>query len=740
MKKIHCLSLALSLFLASQLAAQPSFLKIFNHPSAATSLAELPNGNIMVGEMGIRENISSNLLCLSPSGSPIWSVEYSAFYKTYLVDMVADGQGNTIAMILVREDISTFDLPLTIVLVKFDQNGQKIWDVALGKTSDQSLYYDMAGTPDGGFIVAYTLVFSGGGGGTACVKLGADNKVEWAKVFSTGGFQTYYSLKVLPDGNFLLGMSAGQSSGSSVSMLNPSGQVIWTKTYQNARIAGLDYFANGDLLLSGLWGATQISFVARTDAQGNLRWAKTMSLSDFGDRGAIVTPAGNIIANNYAINSLSRIIIQFTGDGELDWIRNIASNFSARGESICLSDGSFAIVGSKHVGFDYFTILAKTNSEGQVAGCETGLRCVQTTEIDLMLGPAVEVNSTPFQVDTTMEGVVTPIFVSSEDYCEPYQLPKPDFVIPDTVCLNDCINITGLDQAYAETWRWKLNGFWPSTSNEQDPSPVCAREVGDFTFTQVISFRDCLDTFSANINVQPVPQPNIGMDTVLCEAESLKLNATSLNTDHYVWNDQVEGPVRVVTESGKYAVTASNEYCSTSDEIEVVIFKAEFPDAELDLGPDQTLCDLLTYSLDSRIAGINEYTWNDGLKGSAREVNKSGYYELTASAFGCELVDGVEIIFEECDGKLYIPNSFSPNFDGINDKFEVLGVDFQPVQLLVFDRWGDLVFKSQPGNFAWDGQVRGVPGLLGVYTYMFSYIDKLEGPVKVTGGDVQLIR
>jgi gliding motility-associated-like protein len=734
MKKTIQLALAIWL-LATSLSAQQTFLKKFNHFGVATSLAQLPNGNIVLGEMSLATHGPSNLICLSPTGTLLWSVQYSAFYNARLVDMVTADDGNIVALVLVNEDISTLAPPFTVTMVKIGQNGQKIWDLALGKTSNQDLYYDMSKTPDGGILAGFTSSTAS----TICTKVGANGQVLWSRAYGSAGVGRYNAIQSKPDGNILLSTQAPGIFDSYLLQLDPTGQVIWAKAIPNARISGIAFFANGDLLLSGLWN-NGVAFIARADAQANIFWVKTMSLSDFGDRGAIVTPTGKIMANNYALGSLSRIIIQFDGNGELEWVRNIASNFSARGESISTADGGYAVVGSRQEGFNYATMLAKTNTEGLVEGCETGLRCVETTSLSPLPATSVTISSSTLTVDTAMEGAITPIFLSADDYCEPYELPDAAFTVPDTICQHECISPTDLHQQDAEAWDWDFGGFTPSDSDQQDPGPICAGSTGNFIFTQIISFKDCLDTFSMTINVQPAPQPDLGDDITICEATSLKLDATTALATQYVWQDQASGPIRTVTESGKYIVEASSAYCTSSDTIRVVIFKNLFPSASLNLGPDQVLCDYLTYPLEASIYGITTYTWNDGTTGSSRVVNTSGYYELTASAFGCSITDGVQIDFEECKGKLYLPNAFSPNYDGINDLFEVLGQDFQPLLLRVFDRWGDFVFESQEGNFAWDGQVRGQPGQPGIYTYLFIYQDRLDGPKKVIGGDVLLTR
>jgi trimeric autotransporter adhesin len=56
---------------------------------------------------------------------------------------------------------------------------------------------------------------------------------------------------------------------------------------------------------------------------------------------------------------------------------------------------------------------------------------------------------------------------------------------------------------------------------------------------------------------------------------------------------------------------------------------------------------------------------------------------------------------------VYIPNSFTPNGDGLNDELAVFGFGFSDLQMTVYDRWGRLIFKSNGDQQSWDGKIYG---------------------------------
>ncbi|MCB0641755.1 MAG: gliding motility-associated C-terminal domain-containing protein, partial [Phaeodactylibacter sp.] len=96
--------------------------------------------------------------------------------------------------------------------------------------------------------------------------------------------------------------------------------------------------------------------------------------------------------------------------------------------------------------------------------------------------------------------------------------------------------------------------------------------------------------------------------------------------------------------------------------------------------------------------------------------------------------------------ELYIPNAFSPDFDGINDGFTLYaGTNVASIQeLLIFDRWGELIFRNT--NFSpndpvlgWDGRFRGELMDAGIFVYL-ARVRFMDDHVEVFKGDVLLLR
>jgi gliding motility-associated-like protein len=92
-------------------------------------------------------------------------------------------------------------------------------------------------------------------------------------------------------------------------------------------------------------------------------------------------------------------------------------------------------------------------------------------------------------------------------------------------------------------------------------------------------------------------------------------------------------------------------------------------------------------------------------------------------------------------GNFYIPNAFSPNDDGNNDVFQVIGEGIADFGLVIYNRWGEEIYKFKSSSDNWDGwdSNRGKPAPEGVYTYKM-YGRTTEGKLLNKAGTITLIR
>ncbi|MGB0423796.1 MAG: gliding motility-associated C-terminal domain-containing protein [Flavobacteriales bacterium] len=140
-------------------------------------------------------------------------------------------------------------------------------------------------------------------------------------------------------------------------------------------------------------------------------------------------------------------------------------------------------------------------------------------------------------------------------------------------------------------------------------------------------------------------------------------------------------------------------------------------DVEIALGQSATL---------TAIGGDNvsgaDYTWSGSLldenTGDTVTVfpEETGAYTVTGTVDGCVVTDVITVFIGPPIG---IPNAITPNDDGINDLWTISGInDFESAQVNVYDRWGQLVFKSIGYTQPWDGTNRGKFLPTGTYYYV----------------------
>jgi gliding motility-associated-like protein len=91
-----------------------------------------------------------------------------------------------------------------------------------------------------------------------------------------------------------------------------------------------------------------------------------------------------------------------------------------------------------------------------------------------------------------------------------------------------------------------------------------------------------------------------------------------------------------------------------------------------------------------------------------------------------------------CDGNIFIPTAFSPNGDGLNDKFRpIADYGYSINNMAVYNRWGQVVYSGQHG--VWDGNQDGRPAEMGTYFYIITFGCSIGGTT-VRKGDVILLR
>jgi gliding motility-associated-like protein len=243
----------------------------------------------------------------------------------------------------------------------------------------------------------------------------------------------------------------------------------------------------------------------------------------------------------------------------------------------------------------------------------------------------------------------------------------------------------------------------------------------------------CKKKDSINVSVKPNPVVNLGNDTLLCDNQTILLNASNSNSI-YLWQDGSIQSQFNVTRSGIYQVTVNMNGCIMKDTITISYnYKPVFS-----LGADKEICEGYTILLDPKIGGGN-YLWQDGSTGMVFTATKPGLYILRITNPCGFTEDSVLVKKGICN--LYIPNSFTPNGDGLNDVFKIaLGEPTTFFTIKVYNRFGQIIFESNDKLKGWNGKFNGIEQPVGAYVYIVDYILLSDGKKYHSNGSLILLR
>jgi gliding motility-associated-like protein len=262
-----------------------------------------------------------------------------------------------------------------------------------------------------------------------------------------------------------------------------------------------------------------------------------------------------------------------------------------------------------------------------------------------------------------------------------------------------------------------------------------ADEAGDY-WVEVMDEYGCFarDTLFVSVLAASV---DLGSDASICSGDSLFISPGT-GFSGYLWQDGSVSQGIVVKDSGTYwvEVTASGG-CKASDTIEIALN----PSPEVDLGQDTIIEIGETLELDAG-PGLTYYFWQDGSSGRYYEVKQQGTYWVTVRNENCEASDTIYVIVDDCVASLTIPNCFTPNGDGYNDRFNIVSANLDNFELMIFNRWGQLIFETKDVYEGWDGKVHGVLSAVGTYFYLVKYSTVCSSGVDKSGnkaGSVTLL-
>jgi gliding motility-associated-like protein len=257
-----------------------------------------------------------------------------------------------------------------------------------------------------------------------------------------------------------------------------------------------------------------------------------------------------------------------------------------------------------------------------------------------------------------------------------------------TICQGDFIDFKGFTDPAALYYDWWFEGAAINQSSQQNPLGVFYPDTGVFDILLITS------------------SPPTGV-------------WEQLPFDHAVDTLFLEDYITVLPRQSIIADTVQNIVVSIGDQI----------------------------TLDACVEG-DTYIWlpTDGLScldcdQTTAIVDVASQYTCLVTTEGyCPNVCTYNLQYTDED-RIFVPNTFSPNYDGINDNFVVFGDKIDILEMLVFDRWGNQIFEYDPSKPSWwDGSFRGVESPMGPYGWYVRFYNQRTDKEKLISGSVTLMR
>lgn len=287
------------------------------------------------------------------------------------------------------------------------------------------------------------------------------------------------------------------------------------------------------------------------------------------------------------------------------------------------------------------------------------------------------------------------------------------------------------------------NQFATSGNQQWSTGSTAGAITGTATgvYVLTVSTDNCKLSDTITISTLPPPVVFIGRDTAICEDAFVYIAANSQPLgSKFLWNTGDTSDVIHVSEKGAYILTVTYKDCSAKD---TLILK-HLPAPYVSLGDDTMICTGRTITLPLAVMGDDSisFQWSDGSTGKTYVVKDDEQVSLRVKGRCGIAEDAASIIFRSCS--VWFPSAFSPNGDGNNDLFKLLG-DISHVisfRLQVYNRWGQCVFAAADARQGWDGRFKNADAEIGTYYYVlritYKEIDKVKA--QMWKGDVTLLR
>lgn len=346
------------------------------------------------------------------------------------------------------------------------------------------------------------------------------------------------------------------------------------------------------------------------------------------------------------------------------------------------------------------------------------------------------------------------------------------FAKPSIICSGERSVLTaegnGGNGNYTFTWYDENNNYMGEGNTMQ---PTFQGTEGNPVTVEVEINDGCSPAERAPVSIDfhPNPSPNLvpssGCEPFIAELQDNSNTASEWNWTIYTvgGNEQNYSGNNVSTnalDQGDYIVELStkNQFgCSSFNTFTNKIYAHPLPEAKIvwnPTRPDVNSGVVNVYNFNNLNVSKHEWTYhNDKYGGTVFTDKKNIAYRIQGSKesnlyvdlkimspFGC--LDSASVMIKiDLATDIFVPNTFSPNNDGLNEEFKpvTFNIGEKGYFLMIFDRWGEMLFSSKTLDKGWDGSYMGEIVKPGVYVWRIIYLDE-DGEKRSLTGNVNVIR
>lgn len=292
-----------------------------------------------------------------------------------------------------------------------------------------------------------------------------------------------------------------------------------------------------------------------------------------------------------------------------------------------------------------------------------------------------------------------------------------------------------------------FNFIW---SNGATTDSIFNLGVGFYTVT-VTDANGCPDTMTVEVPFHALPDFTISVTNAYCDRPDGTATVVGENTQNYTYNwhaaNNPDAPFNDALTGGNYVLTVDDGVCTL--DLPFTITNIPGPTAAFTADPTTFIQGATVRFHDESEGTIVtwEYDFGDGYSISQRSplhlYQEAGEYQTVLTVtddHNC--FDSASVIITIIpEVTIYVPNAFTPNTDGINDVWmPVLDNNgHDNYELVIYNRWGQLIFRSNEPQVGWDGTINGNDAPGAVYVYAITY-QNLMGKVFKKEGTITLIR